>query len=206
MWQSGEVIVWRNVYRNTVWSALPLIVVKDSPQELVLALLPGAECQVEETYHKGKKAANRRWEFQSQAWNLAPFIWHTNRLLILLEPEKFYAVMLFWQNDTDEFEDYYINFQLPFQRSHCGIDTLDLELDLDVYPDQTLVWKDQDEYQKAIAGCAIHPEWAQAIEQETPVILGKVEQRAYPFDGSWLDWRPDPNWAQPRLPENWDKI
>jgi hypothetical protein len=33
-----------------------------------------------------------------------------------------------------------------------------------------------------------------------------LEKRQYPFDGSWLDWMPDPSWTPPKLPENWDKF
>ena len=25
-------------------------------------------------------------------------------------------------------------------------------------------------------------------------VIGDVEGRRFPFDGSWLDWRPDPGW------------
>jgi hypothetical protein len=36
--------------------------------------------------------------------------------------------------------------------------------------------------------------------------MEQLEKRLYPFDGSWQDWKPDPNWQPPRLPGNWDKI
>jgi hypothetical protein len=52
----------------------------------------------------------------------------------------------------------------------------------------------------------IAPEWVQEIERAKPEILARIEKRHYPFDGSWLDWQPDPTWAPPTLPENWDKI
>lgn len=206
MWKTGDVIVSRGIYRNKVWSAIPTIVVRDIPEELALALLPGAECLVEETYSKGKKAANRMWDFKEKDWRLAPFQWHSNRLLILHEPGAFYSICLFWQENNDEFLGYYVNFQLPFKRNHCGMDTRDLELDLDIDPDLSFHWKDRDEYQKAIDLGLISPEWVRAIEVEIPGILDRLEKRQYPFDGSWLDWRPDPNWTPPRLPKNWDQI
>ena len=69
-----------------------------------------------------------------------------------------------------------------------------------------LEWKDVDDYQKAIECGIIPPEWVQGIETAKPEILDRLEKRQYPFDGSWLDWMPDPAGPLPTLPENWDKI
>ena len=206
MWHPGDVVAWRGIYRGRVWHANPMIVVKDSFEELVLTLLPNAECFVEETYSKGKKAAKRRWDFENADWKLARFPWHTNRLLILLEPEKYYSTMYFWNGARNEFLCYYVNFQLPFQRSHCGIDTLDLDLDLIITPDFSYKWKDVDDYQKAIDNAVIPPGWTREIDKARIEILDKLEKRRYPYDGSWLDWLPEANWSPPKLPENWDKI
>jgi len=52
----------------------------------------------------------------------------------------------------------------------------------------------------------ILPEWVDKIGEVKSEILDKLEKRQYPFDGSWLDWMPDPKWALPTLTENWDKI
>lgn len=49
-------------------------------------------------------------------------------------------------------------------------------------------------------------EWIHGIEAATPEIFDTLEKRHYPFDGSWLDWMPDPAWSTPTLPVNWDKI
>ena len=87
-----------------------------------------------------------------------------------------------------------------------AIDTLDLDLDLIVRPDFRLEWKDENDYQTAIEKEIVLPEWVAEIEKAQVEILTNIERRAYPFDGSWLDWKPDPNWSPPMLPENWDKI
>lgn len=206
LWKSGDVIVWRGIYRNQVWHAQPVIVVKDTPEEMCVTLLPGTECVAPEGYLDGKDSAKRRWSFKEKDWKLENYAWRTNRLLILLEPDTYYSTMFFWRADSNDFLLYYINFQLPFQRSHCGIDTLDLDLDLIIYPDFSFRWKDEDDYQKAIDHEVIMPEWTQAIEIAKNEIFNKLEKRQYPYDGSWLNWMPDPNWLPPKLPENWDKI
>ncbi len=206
MWQSGDVLAWRGIYRNRVWHAQTVIVVKDLPEELVLALLPGAECVAPEGYLNGKDGDKRRWNFKDKDWATQDYLWRTNRLLVLLEPKKYYSTIFFWHNESNEFLCYYINFQLPFQRSHCGVDTLDLDLDLIIAPDLSHEWKDIEDYQKAIEEQIIFPEWTKEIDIAKKEILDKLEKRQYPYDASWLDWTPDPSWAPPKLPENWDKI
>jgi protein associated with RNAse G/E len=205
VWKPGEVITWRGIFRNRIWHAMPTFVVKDTLQELVLTILPGALCKVEKDYNKGKNG-RRIWDFKDTDWKLDDFIWHTNRLLFILEPEKYFSTNLFWNHEKNRFIGYYVNFQYPYRRTHCGIDALDLELDLDIAPDLSFTWKDMDDYQKAIACGLISPECIQGIETAKPKVLERLEKRQYPFDGSWLDWIPDPSWAPPTLPRNWDRV
>jgi protein associated with RNAse G/E len=206
MWKPGDVVSWRGIRNNCIWHVQPTIVVKDSPEELVLTLLPGTECVAEETYPLGKKAGRRWWDFKENEWKLAKYVWRTNRLLLIFEPERFYSTILFWDQASDEFLCYYINFQVPFQRNLNAADTLDLDLDLIIRPDFETEWKDEDDYQKVIDYDLLTPEWIHGIENAKPEILARLEARQYPFDGSWLDWRPNPSWEPPKLPENWDKI
>jgi len=206
MWKPGDVIAWRGIYRERVWHSQTTILVKDTPEEMALALLPGTECVAPEGYLDGKDTFKRRWYFKDKDWERQEYLWRTNRLLVLLEPEKFYSIMHFWDDASNEFKCYYVNFQVPFTRSHCGIDTLDLDLDIVIKPDLSFEWKDEDDYQKAIDHGVIFPEWIQGIEDSKKEIFAKLEKQAYPFDGAWLNWMPDPAWVPPKLPANWDKI
>jgi hypothetical protein len=150
MWKPGDIISWRGIYRNQVWHAQTVIVVKDTPEEIVMALLPGAECIAPEGYLDGKDEDKRRWNFKEKDWERQNYLWRTNRLLLLFEPQNYYSTMYFWDDDSNEFLCYYINFQLPFQRAHCGVETLDLDLDLVISPDFSYEWKDEDDYQKQL--------------------------------------------------------
>ena len=205
-WKPGEVIAWRGIYNQRIWHALPVVVVKDSPTELVLAILPGADGFLTEGYSEGKQNGKRRWDFKDKPWKLDRFIWHTNRVLLLLEPQKYYDIEYFWDNESGEFKCFYVNFQLPFQRTPCGIDALDLELDIVVNPDFSWYWKDEDDYQKTIESGLILKEWVQAIEGAKLEVLERLEKRSYPFDNSWLNWRPDPGWPAPKLPAGRDTV
>jgi hypothetical protein len=206
MWNPGDVVTWRGIFNNRIWHVQPTIVINDSPDELILTLLPETECVAEASYPEGKKHGKRWWEFIDNDWTLKKYRWRTNRLLIILVPEAFYSTMLFWDDASNQFLCYYINFQVPFKRRQWGIDTLDLDLDIVIDPDFSFKWKDEEDYQKAIEHGLITPEWVQGIENAKPEIFDKLEKRLYPFDGSWLGWKPDPNWEPPKLPENWDKI
>jgi hypothetical protein len=206
MWKLGDVIAWRGIYRDRVWHAQTTLVVRDTPEELALALLPGTECVAPEGYLEGKQSGKRRWNFKDKDWKLEKYMWHSNRLLILLEPDKFYSTMYFWDHVSHKFLCYYINFQLPFKRSDDGIDTLDLDLDLIIDPDFSFEWKDLDDYQKSIDNEVIFAEWMQGIDSAKQDVFSRLEKRSYPYDGSWLNWKPDTTWSPPKLPENWDKI
>lgn len=206
MWNVGETVWWRGIFRGRVWHAQSMIVVRDTPDEVALALLPGAEAVTPEGYADGKQQHKRRWYFKEKPWKVEPYTWHTNRLLCLVEPGKYYATMLFWDDASDNFLCYYINFQLPFTRRTHGIDSLDLDLDLIIHPDFRLVWKDLDDYDAAIAHGVILNEWTEAVEVAKPEILRKAEKREYPLDGTWLDWKPDPRWSLPKLPADWEEV
>lgn len=206
MWKPGDTVMWRGIFRGQVWHVQPTVVVKDDPNEVVLTLMPGAECIAEETYPKGKKIAKRWWDFKESDWTMAKYTWRTNRLLLILVPEKYYSTILFWDHQSNKFLYYYVNFQTPFKRTYNSIDMLDLELDLIIHPDFHHEWKDLDDYQMAIQQGIISPEHMHRIDGAKPEIFSGFEKRQYPFDGSWLDWKPDPSWMPPKLPANWDKI
>jgi predicted RNA-binding protein associated with RNAse of E/G family len=206
MWNPGDVISWRGIYREKIWHVQPTILVEDIHGEIALTLLPGTECIADENYPKGKKSERRRWYFADRDWTLAKYTWQTNRLLLLFEPEKFYSIILFWNHTSHDFLYYYVNFQLPFKRNISAVDTLDLELDLVIHPDFSYEWKDVDDYQQAISHGLIPPEWSKEIEFASEDVMERLEKRVYPFDGSWLDWKPDPSWQPPRLPQDWDVL
>ena len=206
MWKPGDVVSWRGIYRERVWHAQTTIVVRDASEEIVLTLLPGTECIAPEGYLNGKDSNKRRWNFKDKDWDIQNYLWRTNRLLLLLEPEKYYSIMHFWDHASNEFLCYYINFQLPFKRNADCVDTLDLDFDIIIRPNLSFEWKDEDDYQKAIDHGVILSEWIQGIEEAKQDVFDKLEKRQYPFDGYWLNWMPDSVWFPPKLPENWDKV
>ena len=208
---AGESCVLRGVVNNQVWLAESVIVVEDKPEETVLLLMPGAQCAFPEGYWRWRKnkdfSQGTRWqEAQRDHISLREFSWERNRLLIFLEPEKFYSCYLFWDHASGQFICHYINFQLPYHRSHCGFDTLDLDLDIVIDPQYNWEWKDEDEYQAGISEGGIQEEWVRRIEKSQEEVFDRINKRSYPFDGSWLQWQPIPTWLPPKLPERWQVV
>jgi protein associated with RNAse G/E len=207
MWKTGDSVILRGMYGNNVWYVQTCLVVHDKPNETALLLLPGAECAAPSGYIHGKHGPSGEWDGWSDIlannWILEKYRWRTNRFLILLEPDKYYASMLIWDHAGHDFQCYYINFQLPFTRSHCGFDTRDLALDIVI--DHNHIWylKDEDEYQRGIQLDIISPESARQIEHAQPEIFEKIDKKTYPLDTTWLNWRPNPAWEPPNLPDNW---
>jgi hypothetical protein len=207
MWNEGDPVVLRGMYEGRPVYIQSARVVKDGPAETVLAVWPGAECAAPAGYIQqghGQGSTWNRWqETFTDTLHLERYLWHTNRFLILLEPEKFFSIIYVWDHATNEFICYYVNFQIPFKRNRLGFDTLDLDLDIVIEPDYRWHWKDVDDYQRAIAVGGIKPAWISEVEQAWKEIDSRLQNRTYPLDGKWLAWSLPPCWSPPGLPSDW---
>jgi len=207
-WQFGESCAIRGIVNNQVWLAQAVIVVKDELNETILLLTPGAQCAIPEglvswRMHHEFSHGSRWQESKSENFTLREYIWHTNRLLIFLEPEKYFACCIFWNHTSNQFGCYYINFQLPIHRSRCGFDTLDLDLDIVIDAQYNWKWKDLEEYNAGIKEGGILAEWVEGIESSKNDVFDRIDKRSYPLDGSWLEWQPPKDWIPPKLPKEW---
>ena len=209
LWNEGDNVLLRGVYNGRPTSALSVRMVRDTPEETALLIWPGAECMVPNGYihHAHDVSKWDRWqETLTNSLQLEKFTWHTNRFLILLEPEKFYSTIHIWEAASNKFVCYYINFQLPFRRTLLGFDTLDLDLDIVIQASFEWEWKDMDEYHNGIRAGGIQSEWVREIEHAKKEVFTRLEQRQYPLNSSWFNWRPNPNWDVPCLPVNWEVV
>ena len=207
LWKEGDAVVLRGVYEGRPTYAQSMRVIRDTPDETALLIWPGAECAVPKGYIHHPHDASKwdRWaETLTNSLDLQPYTWHTNRFLVLLEPEKFYATIYIWEAEPNQFSCYYINFQLPFRRTPIGFDTLDLDLDIVIEPDFQWKWKDAGEYEHGIRSGGIKTEWVNEIEQAKKEVFARINKREYPLNSYWLNWQPDASWQTPQLPQNWE--
>ena len=88
---------------------------------------------------------------------------------------------------------------MPSRRS--GFDTTDWQLDLWVEADGTVHWKDEDDLARAVELGILTAEEARLARDEANRVLDE-----WPFPTGWEDWRPDPAWPTPSLPDGWDVV
>ncbi|MBM7436634.1 DUF402 domain-containing protein [Streptomyces sp. HB132] len=96
-----------------------------------------------------------------------------------------------------KFRGWYVNLE---HRTHRGedIDVADHELDITVTPERSRRWKDE----RSFAQKTGHPAYwsareASEIRAEGERVVRLIEARAFPFDGSWCDFKPPSHWETP---------
>jgi hypothetical protein len=178
--------VWRDVHRGRVWRAQACRIVEESPELVALWIPAGAPAKIP---RGGLRIPGEEWELEDAE--------PTRDQVCVARPGRAHSVFLFWQDDG-ELEHWYVNFERPLRRTPVGFDTFDEKLDLIVRPDGTYRWKDEDELEQAAAAGLLDPD---AVRAEAARVLEE-----WPFPTGWEDWRPDPAWPVPQLPEGWERV
>jgi hypothetical protein len=141
---------------------------------------------------------------------IVPDVYRGPSTLKLIRPGASHAVWWLF-NRGGAFIAWYVNLEEPSVRwddgDVAGVDVTDQDLDIWVWPDRTWEWKDEDELAERLDfpdHYWVHdPEAAWA---EGRRVIPYIEAGAFPFDGTWCDFRPDPSWALPdALPSGWDR-
>lgn len=185
----------RETWRGRVWTARPAIVVADAP-DLVALYVPAGVCW------KRPVGPDLRPVRLPGRWTLADRTWR-NRALFLVQPGAAHAVVLFWSDVDGQLLGWYVNLQEPLRRIRVGFDYLDQALDIAVSPDLARwSWKDEDELEEAVARGIFSAETARAVRAEGERVIQRLEKRLPPFNQGWENWKPDPSWSLPHLPES----
>lgn len=126
--------------------------------------------------------------------------WPHGPSLLLTPTGAARAVLLNWSEDW-EFQRWYVNLQQPTIRIDDGFEMTDQFLDIVVQPNGDWEWKDEDELEDAVLTGRLTEGEASEVRGEGERIIADMLARRAPFDGSWRDWRPDPTWSMPALPD-----
>jgi predicted RNA-binding protein associated with RNAse of E/G family len=102
--------------------------------------------------------------------------------------------------ESGEFRGWYVNLEIPLGRTELGTDRIDGALDVTVDPHRRWQWKDEDEAAAAVEAGRLGAEQLARLRAEGERLIGLAEAGAFPFDGTWCDFRPDPGWPAPALP------
>ena len=178
--------VWRDVHRGRVWRAQACRVVEESDELLALWIPAGAPAKVPAG---GLRIPGDEWELEDAV--------STREHLHVARPGRAHSILLHW-TPAGALDYWYVNLERPLVRTPLGVDTFDEKLDLIVRPDGSYRWKDEDELEQAAAVGLLD---ADAVRAEAQRVLDE-----WPFPTGWENWRPDPSWPVPQLPEGWDRV
>jgi protein associated with RNAse G/E len=205
-WNAGDVVALRYL-RNTPGDVImPVRVVHDGGDYISLYTAVGTPLKVQAT--RDGQRLTREIPFVEREGMIGGFAdaeWHTNHVLMLHQPGRMSAIMLFWRDPDLEFVGYYGNIQAPLRRTPLGFDTADYLLDVSIAPDLSWRWKDEDEWDLAREHGLIAHDLLDEVRREGKRIVADVEARAWPFDAGFEAWQPDRLWTVPDLPANWDE-
>ncbi|MEH1123215.1 DUF402 domain-containing protein [Micromonospora sp. CPCC 206061] len=129
--------------------------------------------------------------------------------LMLHPPGERYSLWWFFGEDCD-FRGWYVNLEYPAVRwvdgDLAGIDTVDHDIDIVVRPDRSWEYKDEEQFARHMRYSHYWVDDETAVRAAGARAIELVESGAFPFDGSWCKFRPDPLWTVPvDLPAGWDR-
>lgn len=202
---AGATAVRRHVWKGKVWTATPYRVLDDTGPYFVAAAWPGLRCLFSTSWidcvTNGGPRDRTLAELASGAWELGWWTWQRTTVRSWYAIDSYFTVRQQFDADHRPLA-WYVDFDLPKQRTRLGIDTFDLMLDLVVEPDLSRHrWKDEDEYRHGrrlgLIGDHVHRE----VDRARQEILGLIETRQGPFAH---DWSPlaHATWPAPALPAN----
>jgi hypothetical protein len=196
-WSRGDVILW--CYRREV---MPVRVVRDDDSCLVTWLESGTPV-LRAVPADGRPIRER--PLAERFTTPKHFIvdpWHGFGILRVAYPGQAHSSVLFRQPDG-AFWGWYGNLEAPFRRTAFGVHTHDHALDVWFGADGAVHLKDEDELDAAVSVGFYTVDEAAAIRLEGERVRAAMQRRDAPYDGSWLDWRADPAWTTPELPQRW---
>ena len=206
----GRLVVHRNLRHGRLGWVRPCRVVSDDPRGLLLWLAARSPV-ANEVAQDGRGMRDMpfaEWVTLPYRLHVAP--WRGPGVLMLTPPDAAHSVWWFF-TDSGEFGGWYVNLEEPAVRwddgQLAGVDIVDQDLDIQVGPDLSWRWKDEEEFAERL-GFPSHY-W---VRDEAPVraegarVVKLIEAGEFPFDGTWCDFRPDPQWTVPAaLPDGWDR-
>ena len=184
-------IALREIRYGRVWRANACRVVEDAGGQFVLWSPPGIPrlLPVDGDGAEIRLPLDEPWEL-----GVAATVWDALGLVRFGERHSLWL----HRSADGRFDHWYVNFERHVGRSSGSLDYVDDKLDLVVSPDGSVRWKDEDELEQAARAGLLD---ANAVRAEAERVLADP-----PWPTGWEDWRPDPSWPPPRLPDGWDLV
>jgi protein associated with RNAse G/E len=198
-------VLVHEAWNGRVWSARPMRLIEESEAGALLWFPRGAHWQAPTTpadrQRESVRAERHATSLLLDSWAFTQREWETDTLQIWPK-DAWHSIWVSWKPDGSRW-GFYGNIQQPYERTRRGFRTMDLVLDVLVELDGSWRLKDEDELATYVRRGVVDTELERRIRAEADVIVEKLERRGPPFDGSFEDWRPDPDWPTPVLPDDW---
>lgn len=82
----------------------------------------------------------------------------------------------------------------------------DYLLDITVSPDRSeWSWKDEDEFEEAVAAGNLTSEQARSIRLEGERAIKKLQEGPASYYEAWMNWVASKEWEIPKMPSNWNQ-
>ena len=189
-----ESLLLRHVAHDRVLMAMPTIVVDRSEAHLVTWIGAGTPI----AYPNGRSGDGSLLPFDR--WRVDLRTWIGPGRLELTPFGRRHSIRLMRGADGS-LRGWYVNLQATLAESPFGFDTTDWQLDVWIPEGREAEWKDEDDLERALElGIMTEKEGRHAREEGHRVL------DEWPFPTGWEDWRPDPTWPTPALPDGWNVV
>ena len=202
----GSVSIYHGVIHDRVYYERAARVLSSDSRTATLAWWPGCPTRTVAEYLKtlqtDRRAARDKFleALARRDWELADAPWQHTSVIEQVVSGQWFSV---WRMHTADGASigWYVNFSRPPVWRPDGWDSADLALDLEVDPDGSWYWKDEDEYEQSRRLGLISDTEHKAVQEARGQALALLEARGGLFasdpDERWL---PDPAWPVPTLP------
>ena len=114
--------------------------------------------------------------------------WNRTSTLRWIDDRRWSSVWWFFDGLTGEFIGWYVNLEIPLGRGDLEVNRSDGILDVQVSPDGSWHWKDEDEFAAAQRAGRITPHQAIALRAEGEIMGARAAAGEFPFDGTHVDF------------------
>ncbi|MEV6298645.1 DUF402 domain-containing protein [Actinoplanes sp. NPDC051861] len=206
----GRAVLYRNFSAGRLVNVRPCRVVSDDERGLLLWLAAHSPTIIE-VAADGRGVRDMPFaEWVTLDHELVPSSWSGPGILKFIPPGSDHSVW-FFRTPDGVFKNWYVNLEEHAVRwddgSIAGVDVVDQDLDIEVMPDRSWRWKDEDEFAERLALPSHY--WVAdeaAVWAEGRRVVKHIEAGDFPFDGTWTDFHPDPAWPVPaEVPAGWDR-
>jgi hypothetical protein len=183
-------VALRDVWLERVWRANASRVVADGNEQVALWIPKGSPAKYR------VDASGLEVRIPNRDALLADRVADRDTLAVL-RPNGRHSIWLFWTDDG-AFDSWYVNFERTLGWNGASFDMVDHKLDLIVWADLSVHWKDEDELEHAASLGLLD---ADDVRREAARVLDE-----WPFPTGWEEFRPEPEWLLPGLPPSWDHV